>query len=191
MHITQLITEATINLLYHTTRASLHPHWFSSDEEEEEGHLDEAAELREGATVRGRLPNSWTETFSLGAGLAAFSGESNVGFSVDYYDTSYGIPGLPGVGKKKVTPPASPAATGPGPAALSAAPLAEIADTARSFAAVAFCSVASAAALICVTIGSSAPSSANDFVLNAVGVSVGSGAAGRLEIVGGLTMSVM
>lgn len=33
-------------------------------------------------------------------------------------------PGLPGVGKKKVTPPASPAATGPGPAALSAAPAA-------------------------------------------------------------------
>ena len=34
--ITRLITEATINLLYHTTRASLHPHWISSDEEEEE-----------------------------------------------------------------------------------------------------------------------------------------------------------
>jgi hypothetical protein len=76
-------------------------------------------------------------------------------------------------------------------AALSAAPLAEFADTARSFAAVAFCSVASATALICVTMGSSAPSSANDFVLNAAGVSVGCGAAGRLEIVGGLTMSVM
>ena len=36
VHITQLITEATINLLFHTTRASLHPHWISSDEEEEE-----------------------------------------------------------------------------------------------------------------------------------------------------------
>ena len=34
--ITWLITEATINLLFHTTRASLHPHWISSDEEEEE-----------------------------------------------------------------------------------------------------------------------------------------------------------
>ena len=34
--ITRLITEATINLLFHTTRASLHPHWVSSDEEEEE-----------------------------------------------------------------------------------------------------------------------------------------------------------
>ena len=34
--ITRLITEATVNLLYNTTRASLHPHWISSDEEEEE-----------------------------------------------------------------------------------------------------------------------------------------------------------
>ena len=34
--ITRLITEATINLLFNTTRASLHPHWVSSDEEEEE-----------------------------------------------------------------------------------------------------------------------------------------------------------
>jgi iron complex outermembrane receptor protein len=70
----------------------------AADEEEEEGHLDEAGELREGAAASGRLPNSWTETFSLGAGLAAFSGESNFGMSVDYYDTAYGIPGLPGVG---------------------------------------------------------------------------------------------
>lgn len=70
----------------------------AADEEEEEGHLDEAAELRDGANVSGRLPNSWTETFSVGGGLAAFSGENNVGFSVDYYDTAYGIPGLPGVG---------------------------------------------------------------------------------------------
>ena len=33
--ITRLTTDATISLLYHTTRASLHPHWISSDEEEE------------------------------------------------------------------------------------------------------------------------------------------------------------
>ena len=44
VHITQLITEATINLLYHTTRASLHPHWFSSDEEEEEEETGENPE---------------------------------------------------------------------------------------------------------------------------------------------------
>ncbi len=67
-------------------------------EEEEEGHLDEAEELREGANTRDMLPNSWTEATSLGTGLAWFSGESNIGVSFDYYDTSYGVPGLPGVG---------------------------------------------------------------------------------------------
>lgn len=67
-------------------------------EEEEEGHLDEAEELREGANTRDVLPNSWTEATSLGTGLAWFSGENNLGVSFDYYDTSYGIPGLPGVG---------------------------------------------------------------------------------------------
>ena len=36
VHITRLTTDATINLLYHTTRESLYPHWISSDEEEEE-----------------------------------------------------------------------------------------------------------------------------------------------------------
>jgi iron complex outermembrane receptor protein len=70
----------------------------AADEEEAEGHADEAEELREGANVRGRLPNSWTETWTLGTGFAVFSGESNFGVSFDIYDTSYGIPGLPGVG---------------------------------------------------------------------------------------------
>lgn len=67
-------------------------------QEEAEGHLDAAEELREGADTRDVLPNSWTEATSLGAGLAWFAGESNLGLSFDYYDTSYGVPGLPGVG---------------------------------------------------------------------------------------------
>ncbi|BBC71783.1 TonB-dependent receptor [Altererythrobacter sp. B11] len=67
-------------------------------EEQEEGHLDEAAELRETANVRGKLPNSWTETYTLGTGVAFFSGDSNIGVSFDYYDTNYGVPGLPGIG---------------------------------------------------------------------------------------------
>ena len=36
VHITELTADATINLLYHTTRECLYPHWTSSDEEEEE-----------------------------------------------------------------------------------------------------------------------------------------------------------
>ncbi|MEO5707789.1 MAG: TonB-dependent receptor [Alteraurantiacibacter sp.] len=75
----------------------------AADEEEDDGNIDHAEELRAGAAVSGRLPNSWTETFSLGAGLAAFSGENNFGMSVDYYDTAYGIPGLPGVGEEDVS----------------------------------------------------------------------------------------
>ena len=67
-------------------------------EEEEEGHLEEAAEFREGANTKDVLPNSYTEATSLGTGLAYFSGDSNIGVSFDYYDTSYGVPGLPGVG---------------------------------------------------------------------------------------------
>ncbi|WP_336981967.1 TonB-dependent receptor [Altererythrobacter fulvus] len=70
----------------------------AADEEEEEGHLDEAAELRDGANTRGKIPNSQTETTSLGTGIAFFSGDSNLGLSFGYYDTNYGIPGLPGVG---------------------------------------------------------------------------------------------
>jgi iron complex outermembrane receptor protein len=69
-----------------------------ADEEEDEGHLDEAAEMRASAAARGTLPNSFTETYDLGAGLAVFSGESNLGVSFGYYDTTYGIPGLPGIG---------------------------------------------------------------------------------------------
>jgi len=70
----------------------------AADEEAAEGHADEAAELVEGANVSGRLPNSWTETKTFGTGVAAFSGGNSFGMSFDYYDTSYGIPGLPGVG---------------------------------------------------------------------------------------------
>jgi hypothetical protein len=36
VHITELTADATINLLYHTTRECLYPYWISSDEEEEE-----------------------------------------------------------------------------------------------------------------------------------------------------------
>lgn len=69
-----------------------------ADEEEAEGHADEAAELREAADARGVLENSWTEALSLGAGLGWFSGENDFGVSFDYYDTSYGVPARPGAG---------------------------------------------------------------------------------------------
>lgn len=70
----------------------------AADEETEEGHLEEADELREAADAQGTLPNSWTKTWSIGSGIAYHRGRNNIGFSFDYYDTEYGIPGLPGVG---------------------------------------------------------------------------------------------
>lgn len=69
-----------------------------ADEEEEEGHVDEAEELREGALARDVLPNSGTETWSANAGFAFFRDGSNLGVSVGVYDTFYGVPVLPGAG---------------------------------------------------------------------------------------------
>ncbi len=67
-------------------------------EEEEEGEFEEAEELREAANISGTLPNSYSETWSAGAGVAAFVGQNNFGVSFDYYDTNYGVPGAPGAG---------------------------------------------------------------------------------------------
>ncbi len=66
--------------------------------EEEEGHLDEAAELREAADARDELANSYTETWTLGTGIAFHQGDNNIGFSFDHYDTTYGLAALPGSG---------------------------------------------------------------------------------------------
>lgn len=70
----------------------------AAEEEAEEGHDDEAAELLEAAGISGTLPNSFSKARSAGAGLAWFGGGSSLGVSFDYYDTDYGIPGLPGIG---------------------------------------------------------------------------------------------
>lgn len=65
-------------------------------EELEEGHDDEAEELLEAAGLRGVLPNSATETLSLGGGLAWFGDGISLGASAGYYDTVYGVPARPG-----------------------------------------------------------------------------------------------
>jgi iron complex outermembrane recepter protein len=64
-------------------------------EEEEEGELEEAEELREAAVQEGFLPNSSTETYTINGGLGVILGESSFGASVGYYDTFYGIVGNP------------------------------------------------------------------------------------------------
>jgi len=67
-------------------------------EEAEEGHLEEAEEATEFANLRGTLPNSATETQTLGGGLAYIGGRGSLGFSVGYFDTRYGVPARPGGG---------------------------------------------------------------------------------------------
>ncbi len=64
-------------------------------EEEEEGELEEAEELREAAAQRGFVPNSATETWTVNGGLGVILGDSTFGASVGYYDTSYGLVGNP------------------------------------------------------------------------------------------------
>ncbi|MEL6874564.1 MAG: TonB-dependent receptor [Pseudomonadota bacterium] len=65
-------------------------------EETEEGNLDEAAEARELAELRDELPNSFTETYTIGAGFALINEGGSLGASFGLYDTNYGIPARPG-----------------------------------------------------------------------------------------------
>lgn len=69
-----------------------------AEEEEAEGHLEEAAELREIADQRGVLPNSYARTWSANVGAAFFAGDSNLGASAGWFDTTYGVPARPGAG---------------------------------------------------------------------------------------------
>ncbi|QTD55548.1 TonB-dependent receptor [Parasphingorhabdus cellanae] len=65
-------------------------------EETEEGNLDEAEELTETANQRGTIANTASRTISGATGLAYIGEGGNIGFSVSYYDTEYGVPGRPG-----------------------------------------------------------------------------------------------
>ena len=67
-------------------------------EEAEEGHDEEAAELTGIANLSGRVPNTASRTQTAGAGIAYIDDGGNLGFSVSYYDTDYGVPARPGSG---------------------------------------------------------------------------------------------
>jgi iron complex outermembrane recepter protein len=67
-------------------------------EEEEEGHTEEAAEARELAELRGRLPNSAVEQTTGGAGLALIRDWGSIGGSLSIYESRYGVPSRPGGG---------------------------------------------------------------------------------------------
>ena len=65
-------------------------------EEASEGHLEEAAEARELADQRGRIPNSAVKSWTAGGGIAFIDDNGNIGVSYSIYDTNYGIPARPG-----------------------------------------------------------------------------------------------
>ncbi|WP_448659778.1 TonB-dependent receptor [Sphingomonas sp. CJ99] len=65
-------------------------------EEREEGHLEEAEEAEALAGLRGRVPNTGTETYTLGGGIALINDRGSLGFSVGYFDSNYGVPMRPG-----------------------------------------------------------------------------------------------
>lgn len=67
-------------------------------EEQDEGELEEAEELREAAGRRGTVPNSAAESWTVNAGLGLILGESTFGASIGYYDSNYGVPTRPGAG---------------------------------------------------------------------------------------------
>jgi iron complex outermembrane receptor protein len=67
-----------------------------AEEEEAEGHAEEAAQARALAGLRGRLPNSATETWTAGAGLALIRERGNLGISFGVFDSRYGVPMRPG-----------------------------------------------------------------------------------------------
>ncbi|GGB67961.1 TonB-dependent receptor [Blastomonas aquatica] len=67
-------------------------------EEREEGNIGEAEEAEELAGLRGRIPNTGTETYSFAGGLAYIGEGGSFGISGSYYNSLYGVPERPGAG---------------------------------------------------------------------------------------------
>ncbi|NJS15055.1 MAG: TonB-dependent receptor [Sphingopyxis sp.] len=67
-------------------------------EEEAEGELEEAAELREAAGQRGRVDNTASRTWTASGGLAFIDEGGQLGIALSHYDSRYGVPTRPGIG---------------------------------------------------------------------------------------------
>ena len=61
-----------------------------------EGHAEEAAEAIALAELEGEVPNSATETSTVGVGIAFLRDNLSLGASVTWYRSDYGIPSRPG-----------------------------------------------------------------------------------------------
>ncbi len=67
-----------------------------AEHELEEGHADEAAELTATANARGKVASTASETRTAGAGLALINDGGQLGISLSWYDSDYGVPSRPG-----------------------------------------------------------------------------------------------
>lgn len=61
----------------------------------EDGHADEAAELTAQANKRGKIDNTQSETWTAGGGLSLINDGGQLGISIGYFDTDYGVPDRP------------------------------------------------------------------------------------------------
>ncbi|WP_077146954.1 TonB-dependent receptor [Sphingopyxis sp. KK2] len=66
-----------------------------AEHEVEDGHADEAAELTAQANSRGKIANTASETWTAAGGLSLINDGGQLGVSVSYYDTNYGVPDRP------------------------------------------------------------------------------------------------
>ncbi|HJS10865.1 TonB-dependent receptor [Sphingopyxis sp.] len=66
-----------------------------AEHEVEEGHLDEAAELTAQAGKRGKIDNTQSETWTAGGGISLINDGGQLGISIGYFDTNYGVPDRP------------------------------------------------------------------------------------------------
>lgn len=61
----------------------------------EDGHADEAAELTAQAGKRGKIDNTQSETWTAGGGISLINDGGQLGISIGYFDTNYGVPDRP------------------------------------------------------------------------------------------------
>ncbi|WP_033073743.1 TonB-dependent receptor [Sphingopyxis sp. MWB1] len=67
-----------------------------AEHEAEEGHDEEAAELTEQANSRGKVANTGSETWTAAGGLSLINDGGQLGISIAYFDSKYGVPSRPG-----------------------------------------------------------------------------------------------
>ncbi|MGL3819518.1 TonB-dependent receptor [Sphingopyxis sp. R3-92] len=61
----------------------------------EDGHQDEADELTTQANSRGKVANTASETWTAGGGLSLINDGGQLGISIGYFDSKYGVPSRP------------------------------------------------------------------------------------------------